>query len=102
MTNYRPISIISTVARIFEKLIYNQIYDYLNNHDLLTNFQHGFRPFQSTVTALLDITSKWYQNVDTRKVEILSLPEMIKEKSTFRTPDEGPSLETLIFLNRFR
>ena len=45
MTNYRPISIISTVARIFEKLIYNQIYDYLNNHDLLTNSQHGFRLF---------------------------------------------------------
>ena len=31
MTNYRPISIISTVARIFERLIYNQIYEYLNN-----------------------------------------------------------------------
>ena len=47
---------------------------------------------------------------DTRKVKVLSLPETIKEKSTFRvkalrrelvvallTPDEGPSLETLIF-----
>ena len=44
---------------------------------------------------------------DTRKVEVLSLPETIKEKSTFRakalrrelllTPDKGPSLETSIF-----
>ena len=58
MTNYRPICIISTVARILEKLIYNQIYDYLNNQDFLTNFQHGSPPFQSTVTALLDITNK--------------------------------------------
>ena len=42
----------------------------------------------------------------TRKVKVLSLPETIKEKSTFRakalrrelvTPDEGPSLETSIF-----
>ena len=37
-----------------------------------------------------------------QKVEVLSLPETIEEKSTFRakpllTPDEGPSLETLIF-----
>ena len=39
---------------------------------------------------------------DTRKVKVLSLPETIKEKSTFLrakglTPDEGPSLETSIF-----
>ena len=68
MTNYRPISIISTAARIFEKLIYNQIYDYLNSHDLPTNSQHGFRPFQSTVTALLDITNKYYQSVDIGKL----------------------------------
>ena len=44
---------------------------------------------------------------DTRKAKVLSLPETIKEKSTFRakallTPDEGHSLETLIFLYRFR
>ena len=55
--NYRPISIISVVARIFEKLIYNQIYEYINNYNLLTNSQHGFRPFHSTVTALLNITN---------------------------------------------
>ena len=68
MRNYRPISIISTVARIFEKLIYNQIYDYFNNHDLLANSQYGFQPFQSTVIALLDITNKWYQNIHIGKL----------------------------------
>ena len=64
MTNYRPISILSTVASTFEKLIYN--------HDLLTNSQHGFRPFQSTVTALLGITSKWYQSIDIGKLNGVS------------------------------
>ena len=46
---------------------------------------------------------------DTRKVKVLSLPETIKEKSTFRaktlpllTPDEGPSLETSIFSLSFQ
>jgi hypothetical protein len=41
MENYRPISVIS---KIMEKLIHNQLYDYLIASNLLTNSQHSFRP----------------------------------------------------------
>ena len=68
MTNYRPISVISVVAKIAEKLIYNQIYNYLHNYNLLSNSQHGFRPLHSTVTALLDIINEWYTNIDIGKL----------------------------------
>jgi hypothetical protein len=64
MTNYRPISFISIVARIMEKLVHNQIYEYLIKSNLLSIYQHGFRPLHSTVSALLDITNRWYQNMD--------------------------------------
>ena len=64
MTNYRPISVISIVAKIIEKLIHNQIYEYLIKSNLRTNSQHGFRSNHSTVTALLDVTNRWYQNMD--------------------------------------
>ncbi len=64
MSNYRPISVISIVARIMEKLIHNQIYEYLIKENPLANSQHGFRPNHSTLTALLDITNRWYQNMD--------------------------------------
>ena len=64
MSNYRPISVISIVARIMEKLIHNQIYEYLIKSNLLSTSQHGFRPLHSTCTALLDITNRWYQNMD--------------------------------------
>ncbi|CAB4043950.1 Hypothetical predicted protein, partial [Paramuricea clavata] len=64
MENYRPISVISIIAKIMEKLIHNQLYDYLIASNLLTNSQHGFRPCHSTTTALLDITNRWYQNMD--------------------------------------
>ena len=60
MENYRPISVISITAKIMEKLIHNQLYDYLIASNLLTNSQHGFRPCHSTTTALLDITNRWY------------------------------------------
>ncbi len=64
MSNNRPISVISIVAKIIEKLIHNQIYEYLIKENLLANSQHGFRPNHSTLTALLDITNRWYQNMD--------------------------------------
>ena len=57
MSNYRPTSVISIVAKIMEKLIHNQIYEYLIKSGLLTNSQHGFRSNHSTVTATLDVTN---------------------------------------------
>jgi hypothetical protein len=52
------------VARIMEKLVHNQIYEYLIKSNLLSIYHHGFRPLHSTVSALLDITNRWYQNMD--------------------------------------
>ena len=41
--NYRPIPVLPTTARIFEKLIYEQLYDYLCKNDILGSRQSGFR-----------------------------------------------------------
>ena len=64
MDNYRPISVISVIAKTMEKLVHNQLYSYLQQSNILTSTQHGFRPFHSTVTALLKMTNQWYQNMD--------------------------------------
>ena len=64
MDNYRPISAISVVAKIFEKLIFEQLYEYLNNNDLIAASQSGFRPLHSTLTALMEATDKWSINID--------------------------------------
>ena len=37
LNNYRPISVIPIVAKIFEQIIYNQLYKYLNDNSLLAN-----------------------------------------------------------------
>ena len=62
--NYRPISVLSTIARIFEKVIYKQFYDYLSRKNILDPRQSGFRSLHSTVTALLDLTNQWCFNID--------------------------------------
>ena len=59
LSNYRPISTISTVAKLFGRIVHDQFYSYLTNFDLLSEYQSGFRPMYSTVTALLETTNNW-------------------------------------------
>ena len=62
--NYRPISILSTVAKIFEKLICGQLNKYLVDQNVLTKYQSGFREGHSTSSSLLSTTNSWLLNID--------------------------------------
>ena len=61
--NYRPISVIPTVSKIFEKCIRDQITECLNANNLLSHCQSGFRSLHSTLTALLDAANSWSVNI---------------------------------------
>ena len=43
LTNYKPISLIPTISKVFERVIYDQMYLYFNNNNLLADEQFGFR-----------------------------------------------------------
>lgn len=66
--NYRPISVISALARIFEKLVYDQLENYATKHNLINPRQSGFRSLFSTATAMLDLTNEWCFNIDRKLV----------------------------------
>ena len=51
--NYRPISILRIISKVFEREVFNQIYRYLNENSLISKFQSGFRPKYGTVSALI-------------------------------------------------
>ena len=63
-SNYRPISILSLLNNIFEKLLYKRLYDYLENFEILYQFQYGFRKGHSTVHALVELVDKIRNSVD--------------------------------------
>lgn len=63
-SNYRPISVIPVVAKVFERIIYDQLYVHLTRYNLLSKHQFGFRSSHSTVTALLEATDSWALNID--------------------------------------
>ena len=57
LNNYRPISVIPVVLKVFEKIVYEQLYQYLNYNKLLSSCQSGFRSLHSTLMALLEATN---------------------------------------------
>ncbi|KAG8275848.1 hypothetical protein J6590_108321 [Homalodisca vitripennis] len=54
--SYRPISLIPTFSKIFEKIVLNRLLSHLEQNSLLTNQQHGFLKGRSTTTALVQLT----------------------------------------------
>ena len=63
-SNYRPISVLPVLSRLFEKLIYDQLCQYLERGGFLTSEQSGFRALHSSTTCLLKCTDDWYSGID--------------------------------------
>ena len=49
LNNYRPISVISVVAKVFERIVYYQLDTFLNSEEIISKQQSGFRFLHSTV-----------------------------------------------------
>ena len=84
LNNYQPISVISVIAEVFERIIYDQLYNFLTNEDIISNHQSGFHSLHSTVTALLEDTDNWAFNIDRGNVNAVVFLDL---KEAFDTID---------------
>ena len=57
--NYRPISLLPICGKIFEIIIFNNLYNYLNVNNLITKNQSGFRPGDSTTNQFYILLMKF-------------------------------------------
>ena len=62
--NYRPIYELPVFVKILERAVHNMVYHYLQDNQLLSTYQSGFRSLHSTGTCLMDTTNKLLLNID--------------------------------------
>ena len=65
-SNYRPISLFSNTDKILERIIYNRLYKFFGDNKLVYNLQFGFQQKHSTTHALIHLTKKIHELLDSR------------------------------------
>ena len=65
--NYRPISLLPICGKMFEKIIFYNLYNHLNGNNLITKIQSGFRPGDSTTNQLLYLVNEIHKAFDDPK-----------------------------------
>ena len=70
LNNYRPISLLPTISKVFEKVVQEQLTESLNVNKLLYTSQYGFRKAHSTETATLELIDTLLQTLDKKDIPI--------------------------------
>ena len=96
INNYRPISILPLVAKIFERAVNRQLRIFLESHKLLSQHQHGFRKLHSCQSALISLTDTLFTNRNDKKHSIIASLDYSK---AFDTLDHKILLNKLAALN---
>jgi len=86
ISNYRPISVLPSFSKIFEKIVYNRLMSYLTNSNILINNQFGFRNRYSTAMAVIEMVDKISDAIDNK---YYSLGVFIDLSKAFDTLDHN-------------
>ena len=68
VNNYRPISILSTINKIFEKILYARLINYIDKFQLIYKYQYGFRKKHSTEHALIELIDQIRFSMDNKQM----------------------------------
>ena len=68
--NYRPISLLPAISKVFEKISFHQLSTYLKDSKLFFDHQYGFRPKHSTEYAALELIDRIITQMDQDEIPI--------------------------------
>jgi hypothetical protein len=91
-SNYRPISLLPALSKIFEKVIFNQTYEYFTQEKLFYESQYGFRNKHSTEYAALEIVDRLMTEMDKNETPINIYLDLSK---AFDTLDHNTLIQKL-------
>jgi len=75
---YRPISVLLVLSKLFEKVLYHRVYSYLTEHNLFDKRQYGFRENHSTEPAVTAIYDELLKNFDNTLIRCSLFPDLSK------------------------
>ena len=67
LNNYRPISVLPCFSKLLERIMYNRLYNFLREHNLLYDKQFGFQASHSTDHAIIELTNQIYNSFNENK-----------------------------------
>ena len=81
-TNYRPISLLLTISKILEKVVYKRTYQFLEDNHIIFNSQYGFRRQHSCQDAISELVGKILKNMEEQKYTIAVFIDLSKAFDT--------------------
>ena len=94
-SNYRPISLLITLSKILEKLIYNRVYGFLTETDQIYQSQYGFRKRHSCKHAIGKLTGEIVKNLENKKLTATIFLDLSKAFDTLEHSTLLAKLENL-------
>ena len=92
LTNYRPISVLTFFAKVFEKIVYNKLLNFISDNNIFYDHQYGFRKGRSTQQAIITLVDKITKSQDIGDIVITLLIDL---KKAFDTIDHRILLRKL-------
>ena len=83
-SNYRPISLLMTLSKLLEKVIYKRTYDFLNTNGQIFNSQYGFRSNHSCENAVSELIGEIVKGLDQKKKTIAVFLDLSKAFDTLK------------------
>ena len=78
VTNYRPISLLLTISKLIEKIVYKQVYNYLNSTGQIYKSQYGFRSAHSCEHAIGELLGSIVKNIQLGKDTVTLMLDLSK------------------------